>query len=94
MSADERLIAARTVGIRRPTLTAEERTVLGKRRFSASERALVAHLLAPFEETLRTRVINNWTVPEYVDNYCQNANHFLARMMVALDSARRRAVRG
>lgn len=87
MSADERPIAARTVGIRRPTLTTEERTVLGKRRFSASERALVAHLLAPFEETLRTRVINNWTVPAYVDNYCQNANHFLARMMVALDSA-------
>jgi integrase len=67
-------------------LTAEERAALAKRRFSAQDRAVVAHLLGPFERTLRNHVLEEWrsASPRYVKWSCEVANHFLARMMVSL----------
>ena len=48
------------VAARPATLTAEERRILAKRRFSPADRAAVAHLLAPFEAALRTWTLQDW----------------------------------
>lgn len=87
MSAGSGTDTASRVEERLLVLTAEERAVLAKRRFSGWDRAVVAHLLDPFERALRMFVLEEWRTnsPRYVKWACEVANHRLARMMVAMD---------
>lgn len=72
--------------LRSPSLGEEERELLVKRRFSEAERTRLAHLLDPFEQSLKENILDEEasSSPRYVEWSCQVACHFLARMMVGL----------
>lgn len=77
---------SQTLPRRPPSLGEEERELLAKRRFSEAERARLAHLLEPFEQSLKENVLDEKasSSPRYVEWSCQVARHFLARIMVDL----------
>jgi integrase len=66
-------------------LTAAERRILAKRRFSPADRAAVAHFLDPFEAALRAWALQDWAPSEVADDVVRATVHFCARLMVALD---------
>jgi integrase len=73
------------VAERPQTLSPEERGILAKRRFSPKDRAAVAHLLDPFEISLRAWTLQGLTPSAITDKTVQCTVHFYTRLMVALD---------